>query len=363
MLSEIGSNFWLNPDQQYNDKQIGTPSQFKCEGEDYVWLSTGRSAIAYAIHTIERRNQHIKKVAVLPSFTCDTVFEPFLKAGYDVHYYPVGKNLRTTSDSILETVLKHDASIVLYHRYFGFNTLDEQVDRMCDILHGLGKYTIEDCTQCLYSNFDRSKADYIVGSIRKWTGTPDGGFIVSRSGSFDDKPQESDKILENAKVIASFAKYRYLIENKGKKSDMLSMYRKAEDILDEQSGFYTIAPMSAKVQASLDTNDLSNKRRDNFNILRLALKGRFYPLFELDGYKTVPLYFPILVEDRASLQKHLVQNAVYAPVVWPKDDKQPKQCEGAENAYEHLLCIPIDQRYDADDMNRIVEVINGFYNE
>ena len=29
----------------------------------------------------------------------------------------------------------------------------------------------------------------------------------------------------------------------------------------------------------------------------------------------------------------------------------------------HLLCIPIDQHYDADDMNRIADVINNFYKE
>jgi len=73
------------------------------------------------------------------------------------------------------------------------------------------------------------------------------------------------------------------------------------------------------------------------------------------------LYFPVLVDDRAAFQKYLVSNAIYAPVVWPKDDNQPMQCEGAENAYQHLLCVPIDQRYDADDMNRIIEVINSYY--
>ena len=89
MLSEIGSNFWLKPSFQYKNTSLGTPKQFNCLGNDYVWLSTGRSAIGYVIKTIELRKPNLKKVAVLPSFTCDTVFEPFLKAGYDVFYYPV----------------------------------------------------------------------------------------------------------------------------------------------------------------------------------------------------------------------------------------------------------------------------------
>lgn len=361
MLSEIGSNFWLNPEQYYQDNHIGTPSQFNCKGGDYVWLSTGRSAIKFVINTIESRNPRLRKVAVLPSFTCDTVFEPFLKAGYEVYYYPVEKDLTTTSDTIMKTVEEHNASIVLFHRYFGFDTVDGHVNAMCDTLRSLGKFSIEDCTQCLYSDISRANADFFVGSIRKWTGTPDGGFAVRREGTFENKPQVADKELEAAKVKASFAKYRFLFEHEGDKNEMLAMYREAEDILDNQSEIYALSETSAKVQANLNVETLKNKRRENFGILEKSLKGQVHKVFTLRSNE-VPLYFPILVEDRASLQKHLVSNAIYAPVVWPKDENQPEQCDGAENAYQHLLCIPIDQRYDADDMNRIVETINNFYN-
>lgn len=360
MLSEIGSNFWLNPNDVFEERPLGTPAQFNSEGNDYTWLSTGRSAIQFVINTIEGINPKIKKVAVLPSFTCDTVFEPFLKSGYEVYYYPVERDLRTTSDAILETVIKHDASVVLFHRYFGFDTLDGQVDRMCEALRELGKYTIEDCTQCLYSDISRADSDYTVGSIRKWTGTPDGGFAVCRKGAFSEKPQRPDSDLEEAKIKASYAKYHYLFEHKGDKGEMLAMYRAAEDILDNQENIYSISEMSAKVQANLNVNELKSKRRANFELLSNNLKQFVIPVFTID-YNEVPLYFPVLVDDRGALQKHLVTNAIYAPVVWPKDDKQPRQCDEAENAYEHLLCIPIDQRYGTDDMERIVEVINDFY--
>ena len=362
MLSEIGSNFWLNPYGQLPDSPLGSPSQFNCNGEDFVWLSTGRSAIKYVLLDIEARNPKLKKVAVLPSFTCDTVFEPFLKIGYELYYYPVDNNLATTSGAILDTVLAHDASVVLFHRYFGFNTLDSQIDRMCETLRKLGKYSIEDCTQCLYSGFSRSQSDYTVGSIRKWTGTPDGGFAVCRKERFTNKPNQTDTMLEQAKVKASYYKYRFLFEHEGDKREMLAMYRKAEDILDNQTEMFAISETSSRVQANLDKKELISKRKDNFNILFQSLQGPIKLLVKSVDNNAVPLYFPIFVEDRASLQRHLVQNAIYTPVVWPKDEQQPTQCEGAENAYQHLLCVPIDQRYNTDDMNRIVSVINKYYN-
>ena len=118
--------------------------------------------------------------------------------------------------------------------------------------------------------------------------------------------------------------------------------------------------MSSKVQANLNRDELIRKRRENFTYLNNNLKSLDEQVFTL-GQWNVPLYFPILVKERTSFQKHLVQNAIYAPVVWPKDGNQPQQCEGAEKAYEHLLCIPIDQRYGLDDMERICNVINEYY--
>ncbi len=360
MQKEIGSSFWLNPYEDYRESSLGSPGQFGCTGEDYAWLSTGRSAIALVIQEIESRCPSIKKTAVLPSFTCDTVIRPFLDAGYEVFYYPLDENLASTSSQIINTAVEYDASIVLFHRYFGFDTLDCQIDGLCESLHSMGRFTIEDCTQCLYSSIPRANSDFTVGSIRKWTGTPDGGFAVSRTGRFVEKPKYSDKRLETAKLEASFAKYRYLYENIGGKDSMLELFRLAEDILDNQIELYGISDMSARVQSNLDVVGLKQKRRENYSFLLNSICLKVKPAFSLSGHE-VPLYFPIFVEDRDPLQKYLIQNDIYAPIVWPRNNIQTVVCNGAEKAYKHLLCLPIDQRYDVDDMNRIVEVINKFY--
>ena len=74
----------------------------------------------------------------------------------------------------------------------------------------------------------------------------------------------------------------------------------------------------------------------------------------------VPLYFPILIDNREAMQDMLADNDIYAPVVWPKANYCPTIDEVTESIYEKILCIPIDQRYDVDDMQRIVEVINKY---
>ena len=71
-----------------------------------------------------------------------------------------------------------------------------------------------------------------------------------------------------------------------------------------------------------------------------------------------PLYFPILVDNRVQWQDLLADNDIYAPVVWPKADHCPDIDDNSQMIYDKILCIPIDQRYGIDDMDRIVKVIN-----
>ena len=361
MLSEIGSNFWINPNEELKDLPLGTPEQFGCKGNDYVWLSTGRSAISYAIKTIEERNPQLKKSAVIPPFTCHTVIEPFLKAGYEVHYYPFNEKMEASSDKILRCANEYDAAIVLYHKYYGFDTLPD-INELCAALRKQNRFTIEDCTQCLYSSQEKSDADFFVGSIRKWQGTPDGGFAVCRDGVFHNKPEQTDVPLEQAKIKASFAKYKFLFDHEGDKPTFLQLYREAEDVLIEQEGFHAISPTAHKMQSNLDVDFLQNRRRRNFQTLLSGLVGsdEVSPMFNKLDEGVVPLYFPVLTKDRGAIQEFLRQHSIFAPVVWPKADCLGEVCEEAEYLYQHLLCIPVDQRYDVDDMKRIIETINNY---
>ena len=79
MLKEIGSNFWISPEDMKYETTFIEPSALGLWGNDYAWLSTGRGAIRFVLKTIEESNPFINKVALIPSFTCHTVIEPFLE--------------------------------------------------------------------------------------------------------------------------------------------------------------------------------------------------------------------------------------------------------------------------------------------
>ena len=361
MVSEVGSFFWVTPKDLEGETSLDVnTNQFGCSGNDYVWLSTGRSAISYVLQDIENRNPSVRKVAVLPSFTCQTVIEPFLSMGYEIHTYHIGRDLLSSVLDIWNAVDTYNPGIFLFHRLFGVDTI-KGIDMIIPQMRSKGIIVVEDCTQCLYSGFKKTDADYWVGSVRKWSGVFDGGFAACREGLFYQKPTLIDEKLQDAKRVASKLKYEYLFEGKGDKSVYLNKYRESEEILSTQGRYYAISDLSISILSNLDVQELVMKRRENYKFISESLIGctDVKVVFDKIEKDEVPLYCPILCRNRDEVQKKLIANNVYAPVVWPKADCCSLVDSDADYIYEHVLCIPIDQRYDVYDMKRVIDVIKS----
>lgn len=323
-----------------------------------AFLSTGRSAISLILKHIRLTKD--SKVALLPPFTCHTVIQPFINAGYEVHYYDISKDLTCNRDAFAEAVIEYQPSVVLVHGYFGFDTLHSIKELIMDIGRS-GIAVIEDITQAMYSEYEHTKSDYYVASFRKWAALPDGACAISTNTPFTRKSHKIDASLEEAKLRAFHSKYLYMCKHIGNKEQFLRMFREAEEILCNQESIFAMSPVSRAVQGNLEIDLLKKKRKSNYNVLahRIDDVGFLRPVFSTLREDVTPLYFPVYVEsDREGVQRYLAKNDIYAPIVWPK----PIRCEGAVSEtvdwiYEHILSIPCDQRYDIDDMERIIDAL------
>ncbi len=360
MLSEIGSNFWIDPAEEFTYIQEVTPQSFGLKGNDYCFLSTCRSAISLALELIEMQNPNVSKIAAVPSFTCETVIQPFLDSGYDLKMYEINEELGIEKERFLEDIRESGVGVIIIHRYFGFDTMPD-IGEIIDGIRNLGISIIEDRTQCLYSDIELLDADFFVASLRKWHGIPDGGILVCKEGVIDGKPLNVDVELEQAKVDAGHAKYNYLFHHIGEKDSFLEKFRKAEDILDNRSQKYKISPFSYAMQASLDISGMKQKRRRNYAMLTKGIRSveGIESVFPELQKGVVPLYCPIMVTERQHIQKFLCDRGIYAPIIWPKPDMLPDISGNRSKLYQNMLCIPIDQRYGEEDMDRIVNVLSG----
>ncbi len=354
MMKEIGSSFWLS----HGEKNRSTIDcrVFNTDYEDSVFTTSGRGAMSLILSELKAECKRV----LLPSFTCESVIDPFIKHGYEVFYYSVDRTLNIREEAFLKEIGARDPSVVLIHSYYGFDTASE-VRETVKNLRASGITVIEDITQTLYSSFPRLSADYYVGSFRKWEGLSDGGFALKVKGSFAQKPQARDDELRDAGLKAMTAKYDYLFGGIGEKSAFLQMFAEAEELLEREEQVYRMSDASYFEHANLDIEDLRSRRRGNFRFLLDNLRNeRATPLFKELPDDTVPLYFPILCrQDRKEVQVLLREKSVYAPVVWPKPDNVKENYGESDLFYTNLLCIPCDQRYGLEEMNYIVEILNS----
>lgn len=359
MKREIGSYFWFSEkDLKQSFQRPLTPEIFDCNFSDYVWLSTGRSAIAFIIKDIERRNPNVIKRVCLPTFTCHTVIEPFLKAGYKVFTFPVNKHLCFSSNNLIDYVREYKPGIVFFHNYFGFDSCSDFKDVLSEIRH-TNVVVIEDITQCIFSSISRLNADYYIGSIRKWCGVPDGAIAICTKDFFVSKPQNSDFILERQKIEASILKQQYIEFGVGEKTVFLQKFRQAEETLASQEVIFKISDSSSKLLSNLNVCALKKRRRDNFLLLLELLKDTkdIIPVFNILQDGVVPLYFPIYCKNRKKVQENLRKHDIYAPIVWPKSVHLSIIDKTTQYIYDNMLSIPIDQRYDSDDIYRMYDNI------
>ena len=105
---------------------------------------------------------------------------------------------------------------------------------------------------------------------------------------------------------------------------------------------------------------MAAQRRANYARLREALVPLgVFPVCTLpEG--GCPLTLPILVEDRDEFRRYLMQHHIYCAVHWPFDGTQPENRPLAQYMAAHMISLPIDQRYDAEQIDYLIQTIQAY---
>ena len=79
---------------------------------------------------------------------------------------------------------------------------------------------------------------------------------------------------------------------------------------------------------------------------------------DMSRVTTAPLYFIVYTKNRKDIQTKLCNEHIYAPIIWPIYYKEVLVDDITKEIYNETLAIPIDQRYDETDMEKIVTILN-----
>ena len=304
-----------------------------------------------------------EKVVLLPAYTCDTVITPFKELGWRCFYYNVNLQLRIDTQSVMDLFDRYHATLILVHPYYG-KDLNEGEIAVLDRIHKQGCRVAVDLTQCLFSTQRLSCVDYYLGSYRKWFAIPDGGYLESRNGhnAFEGNLQENDEYVILQRDAMYLRGLYFKTGNEELKSISRRLNKKADSMVEYSIEPHKMSSFSSKLlrKANLKNNQI--RRLANYKYLLDNIKEKENcKIFcnSLKAITTAPLYFMLYVEDRSELQRKLAEHHIYAPVLWPVVYDEVLVNDDVKYLYEHLLAIPIDQRYDENDLQQVVYLINN----
>lgn len=352
---EIGSEFW-----KYNKKYIS-------ENEE-LFLS-GRTALDAIIKDI--LSEYRIESALLPSYCCHTMIEPFIRNQIPVRFYDVF--LDSTGHICSEIPESRSYEIFYDIKYFGNNSIqrigvsESEITELWDVV-------IEDTTHSCFSNNHSFTANYEYASFRKWMALDGIAIAKKKKGSFSAKLSEWMTNREYCEIRnqAFRMKDSYISDMKRTNADkveFLNLFNKAEQKLSES--YVGLKPdVNTVIQFFFELQGIDQiraVRRRNAQILTEGIKDikEISVLTDTDNSLLCPFFVSIAVDPaiRDFFKKYLISHEIYCPVHWPLSKQHKGISERAREIYARELSLVCDQRYGKEDMERELEKIKRFFLE
>lgn len=349
---EIGSEYSLDvaslsskEDNLYN----------RLQGFQTVYYNSGRSAIRGVLR------QTKGKSALLPAYICQSVIQALEQEHYSIDFYNINTDLSIDIDDVTRKCTPNTDIFFLMH-YYG--TLQNQNDltTIRNLCSTFSITIIEDTTHSILTKM-RTIGDYCVASLRKWFALPDGGVGYSLSQKIDavTLPLNNEMPFANARIHGMFLKGLYLNGLKDCNEIYRNLFAEAEKILDEESEIFAISDFSNGLLKVFDVGNAAQKRKENAAYGHRNINNPFVkPVFQELNIDICPFIYPLYVENRDKFRSYLNQNKIYCPIHWPIEDKRLFKYDAVRYISEHIISIPIDQRYGVSDMEYLCSVINGY---
>ncbi len=327
---------------------------------EVLFLRSGREALLLAALTCKDLSAGIDTATILfPAYCCWSMSAPFEKAGWRVVYYRLNEDLTVDTDFLIQLLEQNKPQAVLTMNFFGSAPTDKAVEIVKSYNDKV--VVIEDFSHCTFSlkYIHNPKVDIYISSIRKSIGVCDGSVILSHIPLKKELIQREVKDFAEIRYAAQVEKGRYRWNNNQmKKREFLNGIREGEEIINRFDAVRPISERAKQMLRLVNGQEIAYARRENMRHLMQLLYGKVRMVPKLERcLKNAPFSLPILVENRDEVQGLLAKDGVYAPVLWPISEEAKKVCVISKMMGEEMLSIPIDQRYDWDDMELIAERI------
>ena len=330
-MNPIGGYFSL----EFNDgKELHQSPVSSREGQGVrlLRLNAGRYALEYIL-----KARKYSKVYI-PYYICDSVLQPFKRLGVEYEFYRINEQLELATE-----LHPKDDEAVLYVSYFGLK------NRYADTFSQTYRHTVLDYTQAFYSErVSKGIQSDTFYSCRKYFGVPDGAYLYTDSLLDEELPQDE-----------SFERMTFLTKRIDRSPQEGYSDFHANDKALSIVGMKRMSKLTEAMMQGIDYSAKANRRIRNFHVLDKALRSSNRFKWNMDE-GTVPLVYPYYVDNGARLRQYLIDHQVFCARYWPNVLEWCKPEDWEYQLAENLVCLPIDQRYDEEDMKKILDLFGSF---
>lgn len=292
--------------------------------EGAIALNCGRNTLAYLIEA-----KGIEKIKV-PKFLCDTVREVCEKEKISISFYSITRDFLPE-----ELTLEADEWLYLVNFY-------GQLDN--DTIRGyVEKYerVIVDHAQA-YFQMPLENVDTLY-TCRKFFGVADGGILYTDTKLEREIPQDE-----------SFDRMKFVLGRFERSASEFYAEAASNNDFFADEPIKLMSKLTENLLHGIDYEAVKQKRTRNFEILHEAF-GKINPL-----KLTVPqgaFMYPLYLEKGGEIRRKLQAKKIFIPTLWPDVFEH---CDESELEYDYaknILPIPVDQRYDEEDMKYIIKAV------
>ena len=267
----------------------------------------------------------------------------------DIGYYEFNPFLDSGSKEI--EIEDRPENVIVNVCFFGATKLDS---------HGYKtSVIIDDITHDIFSYRD-SQADYCFASLRKFVPLPCGGICYSPKGRklpHAESNKESERVALQ-KIEAMVLKKDYLEGLIQEKEIWRAQMIDVETKFDDE---FTKSGMPEVVQTIFSGLNikaiLEAKKRNLKEAVYLFKKNKLNDLLAVTNENAHGLLLVVASSrEREQLKQYLISKNIFPAVLWP-GQLNPRDSE----IEKKILFLHVDYRYDADDMNYIVETLSQFF--
>lgn len=367
----------LAPGILFQRAHAGAAQPYPLGAADGVFFYRASNAIYHLVRALDWREG---ETILAPDYHSGNEVSALRAAGATVRFYRIRRDLQPDLDDLAELCERHRPRALLTIHYLGW---PQPIERLAALCRERGMLLIEDCALALLSEPDGlalgSHGDYAIYCLYKTLPLPNGGLLVQNGRTLEGLarlPLRScgiatlggrtlELLLEriHGRVNGFGDPLRILKSAIGRKLTALGVHRIPVGDIGFDLGRVDVAmsSLSRTLLRRFDYPAIREQRRRNFLRLRDRLGGRIPLARDALESGVCPLFFPLLVRNKAAVARALRERRITAVEFWNHGDPEAERGGHTDARYlrEHLLELPIHQDVSAAQIDYMAEQVLG----